>query len=213
MWCVAALALLLESPTAAAERVRVVDQRSMTFTASGDDPHAVLRLTLHVYRFADTRWKEGDIAAALPEVARLLAQCSVALERAELAVVEAPRRHHFYFTPVSRELVRVLQPRKPAVFFVEDTRNHPAFDAEAIGLSNAARRPELQNTVWVAYGTRDLAHALAHELVHVLSDSGDHVTVAGNLMNEDTSPANTRLTPAQCERLRSRGEAGGLLAR
>ena len=170
-------------------------------------------LTLHAYRFVGSRWRSEDIASALPRAAGLLAQCGVAVERAELTGIEAPRRFHFYFTPVSRELARDLRAAKPALFFVEDTRNEPAFDAEAIGLSNAARRPELANTVWIAYGTRDLPHAIAHELVHVLSDSGEHSEENGNLMQDETSPRNTTLSAAQCARLRERGEANGLLVR
>ena len=169
-------------------------------------------MTLHVYRFNGTRWRDAEIVEAVPRAAALLAQCGVAVERVELALIEAPPQFRVYYTPVSRELVRRLEPRKPALFFVEDTRNQPAFDAEAIGLSNSARRPELVNTVWVAYGARDVAHAIAHELVHVLSDSGEHSGEAGNLMQIETSPQNTVLSPAQCERIVARGEANGLLA-
>jgi hypothetical protein len=96
---------------------------------------------------------------------------------------------------------------------VVDTRNQPAFDAEAIGRGNSAMRPELADTVWIAYGTRDLSLALAHELVHVLSDSGEHSNEPGNLMRAETSSANARLTGEQCERLRARGQAKALLAR
>jgi hypothetical protein len=97
------------------------------------------------------------------------------------------------------------------VFFVEDTRNDPAFDAEAVGRANSTRRPELVNTVWVAHGARDLPFALAHELVHVLSDSGKHTDEPRNLMRSETAPENTQLNAAQCERMRSRGAANGLL--
>lgn len=65
----------------------------------------------------------------------------------------------------------------------------------------------------LAAGARDLPQALTHELVHVLTDSGDHSEEPRNLMRAETSPRNTRLTAAQCERLRSRGEAAGLLTR
>ena len=58
--------------------------------------------------------------------------------------------------------------------------------------------------------------ALAHaelRIVHVLSDSGEHSDEPGNLMRAETAPGNDTLTAAQCERLRSRGEANGLLRR
>ena len=60
---------------------------------------------------------------------------------------------------------------------------------------------------------RDLPQALAHELVHVLSDNGDHSEAPDNLMNPQTSPARTRLTEAQCSRLRAMAEPNGLITR
>ena len=210
-----ALALLatFAAPAFATEEIRVVETLAIPVGVArveGDRSHA-LRLSL--YSFRGARWSNEEIAAAALESAGLLGQCGVVLKRAELRVLEAPRRFHVYFTPVSRELLRQLPVAKPAVFFVADTRNVPAFDAEAIGRGNAATRPELADTVWVAHGARDLPLALAHELVHVLSDSGEHSDEPGNLMRAETSPQNTRLTEAQCERLRSRGAANGLLRR
>jgi hypothetical protein len=171
------------------------------------------RLRLHLYAFAGTRWQPGDIVAAVGEAMPLLAQCGVALAGAELTLIEAPREFHFYSTPVAARLLRAMKAPRPAVFFVEDTRNEPAFDAEAIGRSNSLQRPELADTVWVAHGARDLPLALAHELVHLLSDSGEHSSAPANLMLPDTSPANTHLSAAQCERLRTRGTANALLER
>lgn len=115
------------------------------------------------------------------------------------------------FTPLARQLVRRLQPAKPAVFFVRDTRNRPAFEGEAFGRGNTRTRPELAGTVWLTESSRDLPVALAHELAHVLMDSGEHAEEPGNLMREDTSPENTRLSPAQCERMRRNGTANGWL--
>ena len=54
--------------------------------------------------------------------------------------------------------------------------------------------------------------ALAHELAHVLMDSGEHTDEPGNLMRDETTPANTLLSVAQCARLRKNGVANGLLA-
>ncbi len=172
---------------------------------------ATHELRLTAYLFSGGKWTAAEITPALMQSAALLGQCGITLAHAELRVIEAPRRFRFYATEVSRELLRRLQVTKPALFFVDDTLNRPAFDAEAIGRGNAARRPELNDTVWIAHGARDLPLAIAHELVHVFSDSGEHSTEAGNLMQDETSPANTRLTLAQCERMRARGEANGLL--
>ncbi len=59
--------------------------------------------------------------------------------------------------------------------------------------------------------TRDAGTALAHELAHVLMDSGAHSGEPGNLMREETAPANIRLTDVQCARLRETGSSSGLL--
>jgi hypothetical protein len=168
-------------------------------------------LRLHLYAFAGTRWQATDIVAAVLEAMPLLAQCGVALAGAELKTISAPREFHYYSTPVSIGLLRTMKVGRPAVFFVEDTKNEPAFDAEAIGRANSAMRAELADTIWIAHGVRELPLALAHELVHVLSDSGEHSNEPGNLMLPETSPANTRLSAAQCERLRARGTANALL--
>lgn len=210
---VALLLLGAHLPSPAADEIRVVQASTVPARELSVAANATHALRLSVYNFAGTRWSADEIRSAVIESARLLAQCRVALAGVELRVLEAPRRFHFYSTPVSRELLRTIDVSKPAVFFVEDTRNRPAFDAEAIGLGNAGSRPELANTVWIAYGARDLPYALAHELVHVLSDSGDHSSEPDNLMRPGTSPRNAELSDAQCERLRSHGEVNGLLER
>lgn len=176
-------------------------------------PKATHHLKLYAHTFRGTRWNNDEILTAVVEAAGLLAQCDIAVTSVELRVIEAPQRFHHYDTPVSRELLRNFTTPRPALFFVEDTKNNPAFDAEAIGLANAKPRPELANTVWVAHGARDLSRALAHELVHVLSDSGDHSDEPGNLMRADTSTSNNTLTAAQCDLVRLRGETNGLLKR
>jgi hypothetical protein len=196
-------------PAAADEQIRILDRRELPIGQAGAG--ASYRLDLSVYRFRGGRWSEEEIAAAVAQSAALLRQCGVAVARAELRVVQAPPGFRVYFTPVSRELLARLAAPKPAVFFVDDTRNDPAFDAEAIGRANAASRPELADTIWVAHGARDLPQALAHELVHLLSDSGAHSDAPGNLMRPETAPGNTRLTAAQCARLRAEGAANGLL--
>jgi len=197
------------APAGAAEDVRVAETHAIPVAVRPGASHG-LRLSL--YLFQGSPWSRAEIAAAALESVALLGQCGIALTRIELIVVEAPRRYHFYSTPVSRDLLRRLPAGKPAVFFVEDTHNRPAFDAEAIGRGNAASRPELADTVWVARGARDLPFALAHELVHVLADSGEHSDEPGNLMSSETSPQNTRLDAGQCERVRARGSANGLIS-
>jgi hypothetical protein len=193
--------------------IEIVETRTISMERDPDKADATHELRLALYSFAGTRWSAPQIYAAAREGSRLLAQCGVAVVHAELRMLEAPRRFRYYHTPVSRELLRRIKVVKPAIFFVEDTLNNPAFDAEAIGRENAGTQPELTHSVWIAYDARDLPQTFAHELVHVLSDDGEHSNEPGNLMRAHTSRRNTRLTDAQCSRLRSRGEANGLLTR
>jgi hypothetical protein len=209
--CSLALVLLQAfSPSMAAERVRITEAKVISPSVQ-QAREASHELAVYIHTFEGTRWSENMIVDALTEAARLVSSCGVALTQLELRTIAAPRRFHFYSTPVSRALLQTLAVPKPALFFVEDTHNHPAFDAEAIGEANATRRPELANTVWIAYGARDLPYALAHELVHVLADSGEHSDEPGNLMRPDTAPGNSRLSAAQCDRVRSQGVAHHLL--
>ena len=210
--CCAAALLLAPGVAQAAEPARVVETRALSRQLLPAAPGATHELRLSLHAFRGSLWTQQEIEPAVLDAARLLAQCGVELAGAELRLLEAPRRFHFYSTPVSRELLQDLRVSKPAIFFVDDTRNRPAYDAEAIGLANSATRPELANTVWIAPGARDLPFALAHELAHLLSDSGEHSEEPRNLMRAETSPENTRLTEAQCRRLRERGAANGLLA-
>ena len=205
------LALLAGAlPASGADEIRVVETRNMVVdpVARNDASH---ELQLYLYTFRGARWSPDHIVDAVLEGSKLLEQCGVALASAVLHVVEAPQQFRYYHTPVSRELLRRIRISRPAVFFVDDTRNNPAFDAEAIGRGNARTQPELTDTIWIAFEARDLPQTFAHEMVHVLSDDGEHSTEPANLMRATTSWRNTRLTAAQCARLRSRGETNGLL--
>ncbi len=68
----------------------------------------------------------------------------------------------------------------------------------------------MADTVWITAGIRDLPIALAHELVHVLTDSGEHSDAPANLMRDDTAPGNTELTADQCRSIVAIGAANGL---
>jgi hypothetical protein len=170
----------------------------------------VLLLTL-VY-FPGGGWQEADVRAAAAQAGQILGQCGIAPVKIELLRADVDARYRVFHTPTSRELARKLQPRAPAVYFVDGTRQRPAFDAEAIGRGNSRTRPELADSVWIVHDARDAALALAHELAHVLMDSGEHSDERGNLMRDETAPDNTRLSAAQCARLRETGLANGLLA-
>jgi hypothetical protein len=191
--------------------IRIVERRAVELRSPGGGETRSLALTLVYMR--GSGWSPGAVLRAGREAAGILAQCGVAMARAELVTVEAPERYRWFDTPYSRRLARVLQLAKPTVYFVADTRQRPAFDAEAIGRGNSRSRPELADTVWMTRGIADAGVALAHELAHVLMDSGAHSQEPGNLMQDRTAPENAKLSPEQCERLGDTAAQNGLLHR
>jgi hypothetical protein len=205
--------LLVAFPAAAQgpEAITVLERREIALeTIPGSSSHE-LRLTLAYLEASG--WLPEAILTATQESARILGQCGVALKSADLVLVAAPERYRDFRMPDSRQLAATLQLAKPTVYFVAGTRQRPAFDAEAIGRGNSRSRPELRDSVWVTRGTRDLGIAVAHELAHVLMDSGEHTDEPGNLMRDETGPGNTQLSQAQCARVRETGTANGLLNR
>ena len=205
------LLLLAAIPALAqdSEAISVLERREVALTSVPGSSAHELRLTLAYLE--GTGWTPGAIVDAANESARILGQCGLELKSAELVRVTAPSRFHDFLTPVSRELAAALHLGKPTVYFVAGTRQRPAFDAEGIGRGNSRTRPELRDTVWITRGTRDLGIAMAHELVHVLMDSGEHSHEPDNLMRDETAPGNSRLSAAQCKRLQETGGANGLL--
>jgi hypothetical protein len=172
---------------------------------------AASELTLRLSIANIDRRDDAEVTSALRTAAKLLTQCEIRITGAELLQITVPDSHRYFDTPRSRELARALALPKPTLYFTAGTRQVPAFDAEAIGRGNSRSRPELADTVWIARGARDLGQVIAHELAHVLMDSGAHDNSAGNLMAEDTSPQQTQLTAAQCAQMRSTGTRNGLL--
>ena len=168
-----------------------------------------LRLTLVL--LAGGAWPESEAVAAAQGATRILGQCGIDVTPLDVVRAQVEPGFRLFHTPRSRALARKLQPRRPAVFFVDGTLQRPAYDAEAIGRGNSRSRPELADTVWIVRDARDPAIVLAHELAHVLMDSGEHSDEPGNLMRDETTPANTRLSDAQCTRLRQTGVSNGLL--
>lgn len=173
------------------------------------EPTHALRLALAY--FPDAGWSSDAVLDAARAAAVILGQCQIVFSAVDLHRLEGNARYHYYHTRLARELaVRVPLPR-PTIYFVADTLQRPAFDAEAIGRGNSRTRPELAHTVWITRGARDLGIVLAHELAHVLMDSGEHVEEADNLMRPETAPKNTRLEAGQCKRLRAVAAGNGLL--
>ena len=172
-------------------------------------PTHLMKLTLAVMKA--TNWDVAGALSAAQDATAILNQCGIRTDEIETNEFEGPARFRSVFTPVSRELAKRLVLPKPTLFFVADTLNRPAFDAEAVGRANSRTRPEMADTVWIAYGARDLAVVIAHELAHVLADSGEHSAEPHNLMREETGPGDTHLTAEQCAAIKRTGSANGLL--
>ena len=167
------------------------------------------RLAVTLVQMEDSGWTRERSIRTFVEAMTILQQCDIGIARAEWLNLSAPSRYLDFSTPVARELAKLHPVPRPAVYFVRDTRNRPAFDAEAIGRGNSRSRPELADTVWITAGTRDPGIALAHELAHVLMNSGEHSDEPGNLMRDETTGANTALSAAQCSRMRSTAGENG----
>ena len=197
--------------SAAAAQAPIVIHERHTIRLAVTSPRPAYELHLTAAYLEGTGWSADDIRALVTQSSRILAQCDLGLTELTLVRVGAPVRFLDYATGPARELALALSLAKPTLYFVADTRQQPAFDAEAIGRGNSRTRPELADTVWVTRATRDPAIAVAHELAHVLMDSGAHSTEDGNLMRDETLAQNVRLSPAQCARLRSKALEHGLI--
>lgn len=185
--------------------VQVLERQEVAFDSSG-----TRKLQLSVVQLEGSGWTKERAIDAVREAASILSQCEIALTRADWIRLAVPARYLDFVTPLSRELARLQPVDRPAVYLVRETRSRPAFEAEAIGRGNSRSRPELADTVWMISAVRDPGVALAHELAHVLMNSGEHSDEPGNLMREHTAPGQTLLSAAQCSRMRQMAEGNQL---
>jgi len=162
--------------------------------------------------FEDTTWTPESLRRHVETAAGILAGCGITITDAEAHLLDGPATYRYFHNAIARDLVARVGLEKPTVYFVKDTLQVHPYDAEAIGKSNSARRPGLRYTVWMTEATRHPGIALAHELAHLLMNSGEHVQQAGNLMRAETEPDNTALKPAQCAAMARAGTANGLLS-
>lgn len=161
--------------------------------------------------FEGGSWNRGALRRHARRMAAILGQCGITIPAIDVRVLEGADVYHYYHDTIAKELVRRVDLPKPTVYFVRDTLAVDAYDAVAIGKSNSATRPALRYTAWFTEDTRNPGIALAHELVHILMDSGRHVDTPANLMRADTAARNTGLTSEQCEAIVTRGTENGLL--
>ncbi|KAA3622342.1 MAG: hypothetical protein DWQ08_12925, partial [Proteobacteria bacterium] len=193
----------------------IVESTVLVASDAGPDAQgAVTHVLKPVFAyFQGTEWTRERLARDARRVAQIFAQCGVSVPKIAVHSLAGPAAFHYFHDSISRELVRRLALPKPTVYFVRDTLQSVAFDAEAIGHGNSATRPELRDTVWVTEKITDSDIAVAHELAHVLMDSGSHVDLQANLMRARTAPENTRLTARQCDKIIQNATENGLLPR
>jgi hypothetical protein len=170
------------------------------------------RLGLEVLQL-DPRWPSARIGEALREAYRILAQCDIVPGEVSGYAIRADDYLFDLSTGSARSLLEAVAARQPTVVLARDTRMQQAYLGEAFGLGNTARRPWLANSVWLMQDVDDAGIALAHELYHVLANSGAHVEGEPNLLQPDTRPESTELTPQQCRLAQVTGVANGLLSR
>ena len=195
-----------------ASRLREASRTTAAATASTVVPIDVFAL--------DPSWDDERAARALESAARILWPCDVALVpgRVERVALDGPARRLRDLEPgaartLFERLGRTGSARRATVVLARDTRMATPFDAEAFGRANTRNRPWLAHSVWLTAALEDDAIALAHELWHVLANSGEHSDAPGNLMLARTTGDNTALTAAQCARARDGARDNALAER
>lgn len=163
----------------------------------------------------DEHWQTSDVTQLLAEAGQILAQCGIAFDASNVMRVEAPEYLSDLETGSAKTLMDAVRQsgphRKLTIVMARDTRMNIEYDAEAFGQGNTRNRPWMTHSVWLTLALEDRAIALAHELFHVLVNSGDHSVAAGSLMLARTTGKNTRLTMEECATARQRGNELGLL--
>ncbi len=174
--------------------------------------------TLRVNLIAlDRRWTTDRIDRAISQLGTLYKACGIGLTTMPLIRVTGAS----YIANLSpgnaltlhRHLQPLLTPQAATIYFANDTDMQVKFDAEAFGIANTENRPWMRNSVWLSENTQDVSIALAHELIHVLVNNGQHSPLANNLMRDQTAPENTQLTPEQCSKSVDAATINGLLTR
>jgi len=177
---------------------------------AGSPEKSDLRLALDVL-VLDERWSPPRIARILQSSFDILAQCGIASGGLSVNAVEAADYLRDLTTGSARTLLQAVGGDGLTLVLARDTRMLEAYTGEAFGIGNTGMRPWLANSVWLMLDVDDPGIALAHEIYHVLANSGDHVEGVANLMQARTHPDSTELVAEQCQLARSNGVTNGLL--
>lgn len=186
--------------------------QSIDWAYDSINSHAAVPLDVLVL---DDQWSIAEIRGVLDEAASILSTCAIGFTDVSIRYVNAPAYLRDLESGSAKTLmdaVRLSGPaRRATAVFANDTRMSMPFDAEAFGRGNTRTRPWLTDTVWLTVALQDRGIALAHELFHVLTNSGQHSDLEGNLMLARTTGQNRHLTGGQCDTLRTRAQELRLL--
>lgn len=186
----------------------VLDERQWLLDTDliGDTDYRALEVPMDAL-VLDEGWSDTRVDEALSSAANILSQCGLLMNEVRVQRVEVPDYLKDLSGNSSRTTMNGLrrsgQHRRITVVFARDTVMQDPYEGEAFGLGNTRNRPWLQDSVWLVSAIQDDALALAHELFHVLANSGAHVDNSLNLMSEKTSVKGVALFPGQCELARS----------
>ncbi len=146
----------------------------------------------------DSRWSPQRIEQTVQQAYQILAQCAVIPGEISIHAVSGDDYLRDLSTGSARTLFEAVGSAKATVVFARDTRMQAQYLGEAFGLGNTRMRPWLANSVWLMLDVEDAGIALAHELYHVIANSGAHVEGVVNLMQPRTRPESLALTVEQC---------------
>ena len=166
------------------------------------------RLFFEVFVFRNAGWSEREVKRVIAEARDIYArQCRFNLVARQISFIHVEAQLHRINHELQEQLLtRLVDVKRPAVFFIDDTRDE---DFAAYAYLEGTASPS-QGTAWI---TRNAARQcrgpmLAHELGHIALNTGKHVEVGNNLMgfscqrsNVSRQPINTNLTPQQCKTL------------
>ena len=151
----------------------------------------------------DSRWEMSVVKSAIEEVNAILLQCSIGISEIHFFGGKGPDYLKDLDTGTAHTVLEAFRASNPnenniLLLLSRNNRMQIDFEAQAFGEANTASRPWLRDTLWLTHGARDVPIAIAHELMHVLTNSGEHAPSPQNLMSANTDATGTSLTPAQC---------------
>ena len=159
----------------------------------------------------DPGWSRDAIEKTVQTAYDILWQCSIIAGDISIRVFNGDDYLRDLSTGGARTLLEAANTEHATVVFARDTLMQAQFTGEAFGIGNTRMRPWLANSVWLMPDVDDPGIALAHELYHVIANSGAHVDGAANLMQGRTRPDSTELTTEQCHLAQVNGHANQLL--